>query len=71
MKQIEKIEFILDLYESRLYLADNGVKQPIKEMIKSGFLKEDKNNTNYLNGRIVNPSFLISLRRFERSLWDF
>lgn len=71
MEQIEKIEYMLDLYESRLYLATNDIKQPIKEMVKSGFIKEDKNNTNYLNGRILNQNFLTSIKKFERSLWEF
>jgi len=71
MDQIEKIEFMLDLYEIRLYLAINDIKQPIKEMVKRGFIKEDKNNTNYLNGRILNLDFLNNLKDFERSLWDF
>jgi hypothetical protein len=58
-------KYKLRLYQIRVNLERKGIKQPIKEMILRNMIEDNKNNHNYLLGRIVNEDFLYELETLD------
>jgi hypothetical protein len=61
---MDPIKYRLKLYTLRSQLQDNGILQPVNEMVKLGILKKDTKNWDYLLGRVLNEEFLEKLENF-------
>ena len=65
MKQDDKIKYQLNLWQLRSQLQDKGIRQVIPELLKEGLWKEDKQNHNYLLGRMQDDKFLEALNKLN------
>lgn len=65
MNREENIKHGLKLFQIRSKLQEMGIVQPIKEMIERGLWKANKNNHNYLSGRMYDNEFLKALDKLE------
>ena len=66
MKTLNKYQ--LELWRTRSELQRKGIHKPVNEMVKMGILKKDKQNSNYILGRISNEEFLEKLKQFNESI---
>ncbi len=68
MNTKQVINYGLYLYQLRSDILKLGCMQPVKWMINMDIWHEDKDNHNYLSGRMVNKEFIVALERLKNQL---